>query len=236
MNELRIKYKNKSHLDIKQAELLLKRNNETIGRFLNMTEHTDFYRQKIDKLKQENIISIDTITTLKQKIKDIDGKKIDDLLVIEENEAIKQAQQTQHTKPRAPASVNMMKNRQENQPKHTRKYYNDQPRTDFIDREYKYYLSRCDSLPSYISQNLSSMSNNKGYIHNGVWFFGAEKANGTTIYMTENKKGVSYYHEINRDSYILKERYKDSKTNILFKEKRKPVLNDAELMEIKYLK
>lgn len=41
-----------------------------------------------------------------------------------------------------------------------------------VDNDYKYYCKVCSTIPNYMSQNLKTMPNNKGYIFKGVWCYG----------------------------------------------------------------
>ena len=81
-----------------------------------------------------------------------------------------------------------------------------------IKRYYRYFNKAVDTLPEYISNNLKSMPNNKGYIWRGTVFYGMKPTDSDTTILFEKKKGgVLLIHEYNPDEegnywYTLKEK------------------------------
>ena len=70
MNNLRITEKNKVLNDIKSKETYFKRNDDTISR-LKSQEYSKFNETQIDKLRQQNFDITNDITTLNERLKDI---------------------------------------------------------------------------------------------------------------------------------------------------------------------
>ena len=81
-----------------------------------------------------------------------------------------------------------------------------------IKRYYRYFNKAVDTLPEYISNNLKSMPNNKGYIWRGTVFYGMKPIDSDTTILFEKKRGgVLLIHEYNPDDngnywYTLKEK------------------------------
>lgn len=97
-------------------------------------------------------------------------------------------------------------------------------------RDYNYYLKLCNSLPSYMERNLSSMPNNKGYIFRNMWFLGEKPAErGKNIILFEKKRGIMYIHEISKTEHIISEKKgKERKREIsrISRKKKKKVANN----------
>ena len=66
-------------------------------------------------------------------------------------------------------------------------------------RELDYFLKMDDSVPDYMSRNLNNMSNNRGYVWRGVYYFGTRPLSSyddpDTTYIQERRKGQNYLIE-----------------------------------------
>jgi len=68
-----------------------------------------------------------------------------------------------------------------------------------VNREYNRFLEVVETLPDYISKNLRSMPNNKGYRFRNIIFFGELPAeNGPTVVFDKKPNGMfitEYYYD-----------------------------------------
>jgi hypothetical protein len=72
---------------------------------------------------------------------------------------------------------------------------------------YKQYIKALDTLPSYMSNNLNNMPNNKGYVWRGCWLLGEEKAERNQPLLIFEKRGnVLKIHEYTAREYKLYEK------------------------------
>lgn len=66
-------------------------------------------------------------------------------------------------------------------------------------RELDYFLKMDDSVPDYMARNLNNMSNNRGYVWRGVYYFGSRPLSNyddpETTYIQERRKGQNYLIE-----------------------------------------
>ena len=85
-------------------------------------------------------------------------------------------------------------------------------------REYFYYKSLESRTPDYIMKNLKTMPNNKGYIYNGIWFFGERNpTREEKIIMFEKNRKKFFIHELTSYSHkvILREnKHKSNKQSM----------------------
>ncbi len=98
-------------------------------------------------------------------------------------------------------------------------------------RDYYYYLKLCNSLPSYMERNLSSMPNNKGYIFRGMWFLGEKRAERgkNTILFEKKRGGIMYIHEISKTEHSIYEKKGKEKKRLIsrtLRKKKKEVANN----------
>jgi hypothetical protein len=79
-----------------------------------------------------------------------------------------------------------------------------------LKKNLKYYYDRMmnTELPPYMKDNLKRMTNDKGYIYRGIWFFGEKIVKNNVLTMFENIKGIQYIHEYYWDEYKGKKIYR----------------------------
>ena len=82
-------------------------------------------------------------------------------------------------------------------------------------KEYFYYNKSVDKIPSYIHNNLKNMPCNKGYIYNGIWLYGSQRADSddTTIMFEKNSKSTLTIHEITKTTHKISEKKLDGNRN-----------------------
>lgn len=76
-------------------------------------------------------------------------------------------------------------------------------RTDKLEKDYvssyRYYCKVAQSFPSYMSEKLKFMPNNRGYIWRGCWFFGERDSEyGQPTVMHEKRGGQLLIHEYDK--------------------------------------
>jgi hypothetical protein len=76
-----------------------------------------------------------------------------------------------------------------------------------INREYNYVIKITETMPNYIKENLKTMTNNKGYIWKGIYYFGEIVKEDISKYIFYEKNINSLLvHEITNDNYIINQK------------------------------
>ena len=87
--------------------------------------------------------------------------------------------------------------------------------------EYNFFKNEYKYLKGYMKKNLDNMTNNKGYIHNGVLYFGKCQDNSRhPIILFEKFETKMYIHEITEYTYKKFEKDDQGKRCIFTKNKK----------------
>ena len=224
MEQSRIAERNIVKDEIRQAEVFLKRSNDTIDR-LKSQEKSDFNKKQIEKLKL-------TVKDIETKLAVL-NKKYDDIFTGNFDKEISE---------RVENNINVIKQKQNLSDKKV-KEKNDRKIEDkiILDNEYKsgkkeglnkYQVARetdkffniLNTVPEYIEDNLKYMPNNQGHIWRGIWYFGMKSNEGRDINMTEKCKNVTKTHEYDDYSYTLYEKIGKGQKKVIYREDRIPVI------------
>lgn len=190
-------------------------NKKKIEKYKKIYLNSEFGELTIGKLNESIKQNTEKIDLLTQRLIDLDNGKLDIELSDQYNFNTDQMNKKQE--------FALNKKRQEKQNKinlSDRKYYTPN-KNNFTERkgEYalKYYYKVCDSLPEYIIKNLENMSENKGYIWRGVYFFGKQKTNKKQpLILFQKIKGELYIRETN-DTEIRIYKKKDKSKRVLIR-------------------
>lgn len=216
--DIRIKEKNKTTLLIKEAENIIKRNEETIKRF-SLLPHTTFNVNKIKSMRDQNIEKKTYIFDMKIRIEKIDKGELDTELKNEYDINKKKLEEKQEEKNQKQQSIakDIIEKKTmldlhyttENATRRNNKYSEQN-----MSRAYDYFLKANDSIPDYILKNLKNMPNNKGYIWKGIHCYGELQSDSNKVFMTEKLyNNVTKIHEWDEYEYIIytKDKYNNRK-------------------------
>ena len=220
MENLRIAEKNKIYDRLKQIDLYIKRNKNT----LNVTSVSDkLFIEKIIKKNDEYNMEIET---LNKRLSELTLGSLDIELtsVLNKN--------TEDMKKNVAKATQKIKEKQIEKEKDKEtidNYYKSSRDTNRIsaksmEKETNKFFYFCDSIPDYIRRNLDEMPGNKGYIWKGVWCFGKlPEERGKPIIMFEKcRDGIMKIYEIDdRERRIFEKRGKDRKILISIESRNK---------------
>lgn len=198
MEKLRRNELNKLNTSIKILQKSQERDEETIGRYRGM-KSSEFYLGKISELKNKIQERVDEIEDIQNRIMNVSTGLLDDELtkqVETSTSKFKQKNSISRVK-----KDNIKKNKQDNNEKLMKYYKSNKKQYVNYNREYNYYVKKCNSIPKHLMKNLKNMPNNKGYIFKNVYFYGYKKPIGNVNKdrMYERRDGQLYIHEIYRD-------------------------------------
>jgi S-adenosylmethionine:tRNA-ribosyltransferase-isomerase (queuine synthetase) len=207
INSLRIRESNLINIDIREKQQYIKRNNDTISRLRN-SESTVFNKTNIEKLKQTIIKYEYELNVLQNRILDLNKGLLDSELKnksVKNSEEIKKKTDEKFTK-----KTNEKIAKKEGEGKNLQISYNMNRQRNWgeasekdMDKELHRYIKICDTIPSYILNNLKEMPSNKGYIWKGAWCFGnlPEEPGQPLIMFEKLRDSILRIHEID-DKYI----------------------------------
>ena len=208
MNNFRITEKNRVLNEIKTIESIIKRSQESLGRFKSL-ENTVFNRNQIQKLSDAIEGNEKKVVDLQQRVLDISSGKLDSEIMNSNTMAIKTIQKKDEvTKRKKKDKEDEKKNDSELLKKHYEKSNRYEFSESFWEREEKKYYKNCDSLPQWIRDKLKDMPSNKGYIWRDLWFFGEKYVPFSTncTMMESLKGGVTIIHEIDSEYHKIYEK------------------------------
>ena len=216
MEDIRIREKNITLINIKDIKTYIKRSQETIDRFQKQSKISTFEKTQITKLKEQIENHNINLKNMEQKILDIESGKYDDEIIKKMNE-----ERLKISKSNNKIEKKTIEKTQKNldNSKFIKKSFDITRRDNnekSYDKEYKRYIDKCNSVPDYIIRNLKEMPSNKGYIWKGLWCFGELPSdNDKTLTMFEKINGDLKIHESDEDyCYVYMKKGKDKKVLI----------------------
>jgi len=159
----------------------------------------EFVEQQIQQNNDVIESTTEEIVVLRETLRKLERGDLDEDIQAEMNENMKQVEQKrliQDKKDRLAAERDAI-NR-----KIASTYQQKQRNVDYLNRSSLYQMQKeyerlCDmDIPSYISDNLRTMPNNKGYVWRGVWLFGEKPAEKGPCVMFEKQRETMFIHEI----------------------------------------
>ena len=229
-NQLYIIYKNKIFLELKDLNSIISRNKKSIENLRVSDLNVNFIKEKINKLELDNANKSIKIEELNNTISSVDRGELDEIIKTEYKYVIDNINaKTLETKKKKTLSV-----RSSNEDIVKSKKYNNDERHHYksvkyehkmFDSSYKFYIKSLDKLPNYMANKLDDMSNNKGYIYRGIWFFGKNPCvNYNTLTMFEkkyNERDVLYIHEYSDTIYNLYSKIGNNRKTLVSSQIRK---------------
>jgi len=210
MESIRISEKNKIYDRLKQIELFIKRNKNT----LNATSLTDkLFIEKINKKNQEYTNEIDM---LNKRLSDLNTGSLDTELtsVLDKNTEDMKKNQVKTTQKIKDKQLEKLKDKETIDNFYKANRNNNQLSDKNIEKETNRYFYLCSTIPDYILRNLEEMPNNKGYIWKGLWCFGKlpEEKNKPLIMFEKCRDGIMKIYEIDEyERKIYEKKGKDRK-------------------------
>jgi hypothetical protein len=217
IEQKRIRYKRSLQEDLKNSELYITRTNATLKRIRNSNSNTEFYKTKVVDYTQSIEEREETVKVLQHKIHLVETRQLDDEIlelysaqnndVIAKNNANKREKIVKKAEKTENSSISMA-------------YYQAGRKCDRQNRWKKkdaayHYRRLCRTkLPEYMMKKLKKMPNNKGYLWNGIYYFGdkpAEKDRHTIIFTRKRNNKNLFIHEWKPNFTVISE--KDHITN-----------------------
>ena len=220
MDSFRISEKNNINNKIKEINIFMERNKETIKRFKGQTKISAFEIKQIEKLEKKNNEYLEQLNKLKEDILSVEKGDFDSKY---KDSQIKSIQNTKNINEKLNIKrINKEEKEIEKKNFVKKSYDNNKPESFYMDKEEKRYFKICDSIPAYILRNLKEMPNNKGYIFKGLWCCGELPAeeNGNLIMFEKCYNDVMKIHEIDDKFHYIYEKIGKNRKTLLSKIER----------------
>lgn len=212
MDGHRLARKNKIMNDIRDAEVCINRNNDTIKRIKNSLMGKEYVMNQITKLKNSIEEKNELLLKLNEDVKNVLTGCLDE--DIENEYKISELKIKQQRSVRD-KQIEEKNNDKKETIKISQNYWqsvlNENRSQKQNERDYnygkKYFYKVLDTLPSYIIKNLSEMPNNKGYIWRGIHFYGdLPEEKGPRVMFEKKSGGILVIHEHTNDDYKIYEK------------------------------
>ena len=219
---IRLVEKNKINLKIKSLIFLNDKDTEYINNIKKLYIN-DFNINKINTLNETIKNRDEEILTLKNTLSDLNSGLLDEKL----NNDIKISSNNIREKYNISINKkNIKKKEKQEKKKISNDYWKKNRKIDIenkyfqknMDKEYKRFIKKCNSIPNYMTKNLKDMPSNKGYIWKGIQFYGekpAENKKSTVLFEKNNKKLHIHNWKLHKDftTYTLFEKCNETKKN-----------------------
>jgi len=226
MDKIRISEKNSLLSKLKDINSYIKRNSETIERFLSQ-EKSEFNNKQIEKLRTKNKEYEQEIIDINKKIEDISSGKLDnDIMQSMKSNSINNNKKNEVANKK---KIDEQKSKKELENKNIQKFYkmnrdrNDNESNEYnMRKEFDRFEKDCKSIPNYILNNLKEMPSNKGYIWKGIWCFGELPEQGKDIVMFEKLRNsnILRIYEISDTYRTIYEKEGKNQKKLVSKTKR----------------
>ena len=201
----RISKRNEINFKIRENEKIIVKNLQTINRIREKDD--TYYKNTCIKLKTQNEEREQEIQNFKQIIKKIDtgeydeeikGEKIKNQIIINQKN---QEVLDRKIKIKEEKDKNNEEWKQKNQKE--RDYFRkERYNKRNLGKEYQKFLKNVNRCPDFIKKKLKNMPNNKGYVWNGIYYFGEQKQkykNDTIIIIQKERNNKMYIQEWRSD-------------------------------------
>jgi hypothetical protein len=226
MDQIRLSEKNLIKIDIKDKQVSISRNKETIKRLSNIQEHQSFYRKQIDKLNEKIKEDEQKIIEYEEKLIQISNGLLDDELMdrrIVNNDKMKKRDDISSKKV---IEKNEKKDEDkkilDNEYKNFRK--NDGTSEYSLNKETNKFFDNNNKIPDYMKQNLKDMPSNKGYIWKNILCFGElPKESDNLILFEKCRNNILKIHEISYDRHLIYEKNGKNQKELISNIERKHI-------------
>jgi hypothetical protein len=212
--DLRKQHENKLKYQIKHAKYNNNRDYELVERMKGNSQTGDmYYINQVAKAKNNIQERLAKIEEYEEDILKLNSGKLDSMLMAEKDASTKEYKDKQEASKRKKIHEAGLKKKEHDEFQHhmdtdRKSFRNDKYYMKNMDREYKYFLRICDSVPSYMMKNLKEMPSNKGYIWRKLYIYGelpAEKGQPRVMFERVNRD-IMYIHERNGNVYTKYEK------------------------------
>ena len=231
---------NSIKLEINECEKFIERSKETIGRLKHTNLGMEFIKKQIDKLKTSIGEKKERLSVLNSQIVIVYKGGLDNEINMEYSNNQNRKKKLDHN--REMITKENKKEKQEKKEK-CKKYWDGiiaasrSERQKEKDMRYaqSYFERTCNSLPEYMKRNLADMTNNKGYIWKGIYFYGKlPQEKGSRVLFEKRKGGLLIIHEYTDKEYKIFEKNGKERKRLLEKYDRKNKQSGVNIMD--YLK
>jgi hypothetical protein len=208
METTRIAARNNITNDIKQSEIIIKRNNETIDRLRISQTNAEFNKKQIENLSIKQKEIEEKIQTLKQKHIDIGLGLYDKEFITNktDNESRFKKDEEKQNKKIEEKELKKIQNKEFLDNEYKMRRY-EGPSDYHIKKETDRFFKAVDTIPQFILDNLKNMPSNKGYIWRGLYCYGELHPENKNIIMFEKcKNGLMKIHECIDDKIYVYEK------------------------------
>ena len=229
--------RNKIINDIRDAETIVKRSEQTIKRIRESQMGEVYVKNQTVKLKSSIEDKNKLIENLKKDLITVSTGGLDE----EINKEYEKTKQKVQFLQKENKKMKDTKMKEKNEKKEISKEYwkgiisaSKIARSKERDLRYakKYYNKVIDTLPSYMKNNLKEMPNNKGYIWRGVYFYGdLPEQKGPRVMFEKQRGGVLVIHEYTNREYKRYEKKGKNRKQLVHKSNRRVINTGPSLMD-----
>lgn len=218
IEESRRYYATKLENEVRQLEVYRKRNHDAILRYKNLeNRNSEPVQNKINSLEQAILAYEQEIKTKTEEEEKIRLGENDEYIKTQTN--LNKAVQSQQKKTIDKKKQDLLDEKRELQEvfddrstKLNKSYREERYFEKDIKKDYERYVSKCETVPEYMSRKLKDMPGNKGYIFRGIWFFGQRPdERGKPLTMFERRGKDLIIHEYDQYNYNLYEKHGEQK-------------------------
>lgn len=226
MDQIRLSEKNLIKIDIKDKQVSISRNKETIKRLSNIQEHQSFYKKQIEKLNEKIKEDEKVIIEYEEKLIQISNGLLDDELTnrrLINNDKMKKRDDISSKKV---IEKNEKKDEDkkilDNEYKTFRK--NDGASDYSLNKETNKFFDNNDKIPDYMKQNLKEMPSNKGYIWKNILCFGELRKESDNLILFEKcRNNILKIHEISYERHLIYEKNGKNQKELISNTERKHI-------------
>lgn len=229
--------KNKIINDIRDAETNMRRSEETIKRIKNSQMGEEYVSTQIVKLKTSIEDKKELLEKLNTDLRDVDLGSLDNDITIEYQKVQEKIQKQQKDL----AVKKAEKKVEKDEKKEISKEYwkgiisasrNHRQKDKDVQYGFKYFNKVIDTMPSYMTSNLASMPNNKGYIWRGIHFYGElPEQPGPSLMFEKKRGGILVIHEHTSREYRRYEKEGKNRKQLVHKSIRRQLNTNTSLLD-----
>lgn len=215
-------YIHKSESEIRTNNETITRNETTILTLRKSNFNSDYISSQVEKLSSRIKELLGENDKIKQTIDDISSglhdKEYEKTIETSNNSYDKKYKEKKEKKEKA----SEVKKQVIIEQKQKKKNFVSTASEREMDNSLKYFYKCCESVPEYMSNNLKSMPNNKGYIWRGVLCYGeAPPEEKKPVVIFEKRGNVSTIHEFTEATHTVYEKTGDEQRKLISKTPRK---------------
>lgn len=203
-----ISEKNKIRESIRIIRKNIEHSSDTIKRFKSQPS-SEFIINQIEKLNNSKIEDENQIEILEKRLVDLESGILNEELLLQkkQNKEIAESKQTANKKKKEDETKLQVEKTKKSKELNTqnRDYERTERNKEYeMNRAYNYYQKSVESIPDYMTDNLSNMPNNKGYIWRDIYCYGdLPPENNQPITLFEKQRDLMIIHEWTNKYYTI---------------------------------